>query len=71
MPTIMFNISDANPWLIALCIVLVVRELIRKGIALYKAWQKNDKVRFILIFILNTCGILPIIYLLCNRKRNK
>ena len=71
MPTIMFNISDANPWLIALCIVLVVRELIRKGIALYKAWQKNDKVRFILIFILNTCGILPIAYLLCNRKKNK
>ena len=71
MPTIMFNISDANPGLIALCIVLVVRELIRKGIALYKAWQKNDKVRFILIFILNTCGILPIIYLLCNRKKNK
>ena len=71
MPTIMFNVSDANPWLIALCIVLVVRELIRKGIALYKAWQKNDKVRFILIFILNTCGILPIIYLLCNRNKNK
>lgn len=71
MPTIMFNVSDVNPWLIALCTVLVAREFVRKGIALYKAWQKNDKVRFILIFILNTCGILPIIYLLCNRKKNK
>lgn len=69
MLTINYNVSDVQTWLVVLCIVLAIRELVRKGIALYKAWQKSDKVRFILIFILNTCGILPIIYLLLNKKK--
>lgn len=52
--------------------VLVVWELIWKAIALYKAWKKGDKLRFVLIFILNTCGLLPMIYIfLWDRKKNK
>ena len=70
MLTINYNVSDVQPWLVVLCIALAIRELVRKGIALYKAWQKSDKVRFVFIFILNTCGILPIIYLLLNKKKH-
>ena len=70
MLTIKYNISGVQSWLLVLCIVLVIREFVRKGIALYKAWQKSDKVRFIFIFIFNTCGILPIIYLLLNKKKH-
>lgn len=52
--------------------VLVVWELIWKAIALYKAWKKGDKLRFVLIFILNTCGLLSMIYIfLWDRKKNK
>jgi len=69
MPTNMLNIPETEAWLIILCIFLAIRDLIRKAIALYRAGQKSDKIRFIFIFILNTCGILPIIYLLLNKKK--
>ena len=72
MYTNMLNISEREAWMIVLCIWLAIRDLIRKWIALYKAWQKSDATWFILIFIFNTCGILPIIYLILNRdKTNK
>ena len=68
MQTNMLNILSTETWLITLCIVLSIWDLIRKAIALYKAWQRNQIVRVIFIFIFNTCGILPIIYLIINRK---
>ena len=52
-------------------VILVVWELIRKAITLYKAWKRGDKLRFALIFILNTCGLLPIVYLLLNKNKHK
>ncbi len=71
MSTNILNISEWESWLIVLSISLAIRDLVRKAIALYKAWQRSHKVRFIFIFIFNTCGILPIIYLLLNKKTNK
>lgn len=68
MSTNMLNISKGEAWLVVLCVCLAVRDLIRKWIALYRAWQKNDPVWFVFIFIFNTCGILPIIYLILNKK---
>jgi len=35
-----------------------------KGIALWKAGRNNKVAWFVVMFILNTAGILPIIYLL-------
>ena len=69
MATNMLNISEWEAWLVALCIWLAIWDLIWKWIALYKAGQKSHLVRFIFIFILNTCGILPIVYLILNRKK--
>lgn len=69
MHTNMLNLPEIEAWLITLCACLVIRDLVRKAVALYKAGQKSDKIRFIFIFILNTCGILPIIYLLLNKKK--
>jgi hypothetical protein len=68
MYTNMLNISEWEWWLAILFIFLVARELVWKAIALYKAWQRSEKARFICIFIFNTWGILPIIYLLLNKK---
>ncbi len=45
---------------------LLVRDMTWKWIALYKSWKKWEITRFICIFIFNTCGILPIIYLLVD-----
>lgn len=45
---------------------LLAWDITWKWIALYKSWKKWEIARFICIFIFNTCGILPIIYLLID-----
>jgi hypothetical protein len=50
---------------------LMVWELVWKGIALWKAGRKNQLVWFICILIINTVGILPIIYVLFVNKNTK
>ena len=51
--------------------VIMIREMIWKGIALWKSWNKKQLARFICIFIFNTAGILPIIYLAFFQKKEK
>jgi hypothetical protein len=46
-----------------LFIILLIWTLIWKGIALWKTAKKNKKGWFISILVLNTLGILPIIYI--------
>lgn len=43
--------------------VIAIWSLIWKGIALWKAAQNDQKIWFVAILILNTLGILEIIYL--------
>ncbi|MEI6672981.1 MAG: DUF5652 family protein [bacterium] len=56
---------------VLLLMVLMVRDMIWKGIALWKAGTKKQMTRFIFIFIFNTLGILPIIYLAFFQKKEK
>lgn len=51
--------------------LLMVRGMIWKGIALWKAGTKKQLARFIFIFIFNTAGILPIIYLAFFQKKEE
>ena len=51
-------------WLLLLLIPLIIWEVIWKGIGLWKAGRNNQPVWFVFILLLNTAGILPIIYLL-------
>jgi len=61
----LFN-STFLVWLIP----LIIWELVWKGIALWKSGRNNQPVWFVVILILNTVGILPIIYLkFFQRKR--
>ena len=48
---------------------LLAWELTWKWIALFRAWKKGEVRRFVCIFIFNTCGILPIIYLLIDSTK--
>ncbi len=50
-------------------IVLTIFELVMKLIAMWRAGRNNNLAWFIVIGIINTAGILPIIYLLINRKK--
>lgn len=56
-------------WNMLLIIILAVWEMAWKWIALWKAGKNRQLTRFIFIFIFNTAGILPIVYLILNRKK--
>jgi len=56
---------------IILLIVLMVREMIWKGIALWKAGTQKRLARFVCLFIFNTAGILPILFLAFFQKKGK
>jgi methionyl-tRNA synthetase len=54
-----------------LLILLMIREMVWKGIALWKAGTNKRLARFVCLFIFNTAGILPIIYLVFFQKKKK
>lgn len=54
-------------WLIP----LLIWELVWKGIALWKAAKNNQFNWFITLLILNTVGILPIIYIQFFQKNKE
>lgn len=60
-----------SPWFIFSLITLSLWELVWKGIALWKCGKNKQLVWFIAILILNTLGILPIIYLLFFQKKKR
>ena len=49
--------------------VLAAWSLLWKGLALWRAGRRNDKVWFIVLLIFNTLGILEILYLFVFSKR--
>lgn len=51
---------DANPYVIA---AIFIWTIIWKGIALWKASRLSHKKWFIILLVLNTIGILDIIYI--------
>ena len=53
----------------AVILIILTWELIWKGFALWKSARNNQFAWFFCIFIMNTLGILPIIYLLIHRKK--
>lgn len=55
-----------NPTLI---FILGVWSLIWKGLALWRSAQKKEKVWFIVLLILNTLGLLEILYLFVFSKK--
>lgn len=56
---------------IVIIIILGIWSLIWKGIALWKAGRNNQLKWFIVMLILNTAGILPIIYLKFFQKKTR
>jgi hypothetical protein len=63
------SIQELNleTWQVALIGVAVIWEFLWKGFALWRASRNNQQGWFIALFILNTVGVLPIIYLLTNK----
>jgi len=61
----------SSPWFLLIFIILIVWEVVWKGIGLWKSGRNNQITWFICIFIFNTLGILPIIYLVWFQKNKK
>ncbi|MEN6445965.1 MAG: DUF5652 family protein [Candidatus Cloacimonas sp.] len=66
-----FSLLQTNPQFSALVLILVLWELFWKGIALWKAARESQKYWFIVILVLNTAGILPILYIFLFKKGRK
>lgn len=49
--------------------ILVIWTLFWKGMALWKSAKDNDKIWFVVLLVLNTAGILDILYLFVFSKR--
>jgi len=55
--------------LLALIIVLSIWEMIWKGVGMWKSARNDQLGWYVFILILNTAGILPIIYLLFFQRK--
>lgn len=55
---------------LAIIIIISIWSLIWKGLALWKSSKKNHKVWFVIILVLNTIGILEILYFYIFSKMN-
>jgi uncharacterized protein DUF5652 len=62
-----FALSAGMKFLLA---VLIIWSLVWKGIALWKAARNSHTAWFIVMLVVNTAGILEIIYILGFAKKN-
>ncbi len=53
-----------------LLVVLVMWTLVWKGMALWKAAKQGNKVWFVVLLVVNTVGILEILYLYVFSKKS-
>lgn len=64
------SLPETLAWLMPVFIILILWEAIWKLIALWKAGRNNHLAWFICIALINTMGILPIVYILMHRKKD-
>lgn len=59
-----------DPSILVWLIPLMIWEAVWKGIVLWKSGRNNQLKWFIAIFIFNTAGLLPIVYLKFFQKKS-
>jgi len=60
-----------DPWFVAGFIALAIRTLVWKGLALWRAAKNNSLPWFVALLVLNTSGILEIIYIFFFSKKKE
>jgi hypothetical protein len=58
-----------TPGMRLLLAIAIIWSLVWKGIALWKAGQNGSRLWFVVLFLVNTLGILDIIYIYAFAKR--
>ena len=69
MECVVITFFTENAWVIPVLVILAVIDLILKGITLWHSARRKQTIWFVFLLIINSAGILPIIYLLVNRGR--
>ena len=64
------SFQDMPVWMVSLILFLIFWEMVWKLIAFWRSARNNQLAWFIIIGLINSVGILPIIYLLLNRKKS-
>ena len=57
--------------ILTILMIVAIWDLVWKAIAMWKSARNNQLVWFIFIIIINSAGILPIIYLLFFSKKKE
>jgi len=68
-PELGLDVFQRLAWLWVVVPLAVVWTMVWKGIALWRAGRNGHLVWFIVIFIINTLGILEIIYIFAFSRR--
>ncbi|MFC1768328.1 DUF5652 family protein [Nanoarchaeota archaeon] len=63
--------AETVNWIFFILLPLIIWEAVWKGIALWKSGRNKQLPWFVCIFIFNTVGILPIVYLLFFQKKKR
>jgi len=63
--TSQYEILKMNPWILALLLLWII---FWKGTALWKSARKNSPFWFVALLIINTLGILEILYIFVFSK---
>lgn len=61
----MMDYNWSTTWTVLL-VIAIVWDAIWRGLALWRAGRNDQPVWFIVLLIINSVGILPIVYLLTN-----
>jgi hypothetical protein len=67
---LILNLEELIVSHLTIVIMLVVWEVIWKVLALWRAAKNNHRSWFIRIALMNTIGILPIIYIIRTNRNN-
>jgi hypothetical protein len=67
MNNYLFKESPSGIW--AVVLVLSILEIVLRGIALWRSAQKGQKWWFIFLLLVNSLGVLPLIYLFMMRDK--
>ncbi|MBI3501609.1 MAG: hypothetical protein HY063_07430 [Bacteroidetes bacterium] len=65
------HLQETLAWLMPVIIIVALWEGVWKLIAMWKAGRNNHLAWFICIALINTIGILPIVYILMHRKKSE
>lgn len=61
--------AQPSGWMLLGLLIIVAWEAVWKGIALWFSAKNQQKGWFVVLFVLNTLGLLPIIYLIWFRPK--